>query len=133
MQNIFDVTTAPTRAGTLFWLALLTTLLNTSWFILVYVIPMQKKRFDERGVILPQPTKQIINLAWTLDGNWHILLPLSVAILWGGLILCRHVAPNPRVGILFTMLALLALLGSTAVLLLCWGVALLKFAEVTAR
>ena len=133
MQNSTVVKKAPTRAGTLFWLALLTVLLHTSWFVLLFALPMQKKRFDEGGAQLPQLTKEIINLATPIWEYCDILIPLSVAILWGGLILSRHVASNPRVGILFTMLALLALLGSTAILLLCWGMALLKFAEVTAR
>ena len=133
MQNIFDVTKTPTRAGTLFWLAILTVLLHTSWFVLLFAIPVQKKRFDERGVILPVVTKEVISLSMQVWEYRDIVVPLSVVLLWGGLILTRHVVPNPRVGILFTLLALMALLGSTAILLLCWGMAVLKYAEVTSR
>ncbi len=132
MQNSTDVKKAPTRAGTLLWLAVLTMLLHVSWFVLLFALPMQKKRFDERGAQLPQLTKEIINLAIPIWEYCDILVPLSVTILWGGLIMGRHVTPNPRIGNVFAIFALLILLSSTAILLLCWSMTiltLLKYGE----
>lgn len=132
MQNSTDEKKAPTRAGTLFWVAVLTVLLHTSWFVLLFALPMQKKRFDGHGLQLPQLTKEIFNLATPIWEYCDILVPVSVMILWGGLILGRHLAPNPRIGNVFAIFALLILLSSTAILLLCWSMTiltLLKYGE----
>lgn len=133
MQNSTDVKKAPTRAGTLFWLVLLTMLLHTSWFVLLYAIPMQKKQFVDREIGFPAPMTMVLGLSASLHGDSQILIPLSVVILWSGLILTRHVVRNRRVGMVFTIIATLGLVGLTAILLLCSGLAVWMYVVVTAR
>ena len=94
---------------------------------------MQKKQFVDREIGFPAPMTMVLGLSASLHGDSQILIPLSVVILWSGLILTRHVVRNRRVGMVFTIIAMLGLVGLTAILLLCSGLAVWMYVVVTSR
>jgi type IV pilus assembly protein PilC len=52
-------------------------------FMLMFIIPVFKKVFDELGGDLPKPTQIVIGMSNGLRGYWYIIFPAIALMIWG--------------------------------------------------
>jgi type II secretory pathway component PulF len=115
--------------GTYVWLGVLAALTLLAWVVLVYYVPLQKRRFDEHGLKLPGLTKTLIVCSDQIARYWYVVLPVVVGGMGNGVVFGRHLFRRPTAGTVFACLSLLALVAVLTVAALALALSEIKLAE----
>jgi hypothetical protein len=116
-------------AVTALWLAVLTALIGAFWFTVLVYMPMQKKKFDEFGLLLPSMSKTAMDIATVLNNVWLVGLPVMFVVVLGGIVMLRHGLDAAKGGILYALVMAIFLSGAIGFFLISILIPLRKLLE----
>lgn len=97
--------------GTLVWLAVLVSLHVTRGVLLLFVVPGQKKLYDDFNMQLPWMSKLLVQWSGWWCKYWYFTAPLSFLLMVGGVIAGRHLFRRTWPGNVYAAVWLFLLVG----------------------